>query len=63
MKGALCLYSLRAEHLKVVSPQGPSFLFLPLGASIYDVRTRGGSPKSRQKEQNQLTYVRDKGGG
>ena len=23
----------------------------------------GGSPKSRQKEQNQLIYVRDKGGG
>ena len=35
------------------------------GASIYDVHTgRGrGCPKSRQKEQNQLIYVCDKGGG
>ena len=32
---------------------------------MYDVRTRGGrgSGKSRQKEQNQLIYVRDRGRG
>ena len=35
------------------------------GPSIYYVRTRvgRGSPKSRQKEQNQLIYVRDMGRG
>ena len=35
------------------------------GAPIYDVRTQGGrmAQKSRQKEQNQLIYVTDKGGG
>ena len=37
-------------------------MFLDKGASIYDVRSGRGSPKSRRKEQNQLISVCDKGG-
>ena len=43
--------------------QMPSESRLHKGASIYDVCTGGGSPKNRQKEQNQVISVRDKGEG
>ena len=51
--------------LQNVMQQNSSLSSLQKGASIYDVRSGWGrgSPKSRRREQNQLFFYSDKGGG